>query len=427
MQSLVQQSGYRRAIPPPRLVLQSATQHQAACTHLTVTRLFGLVRCQVCAKIPRIGWVYACTQDHEQELCHVVTFLAANCLPDASAYEIHMRLSEAGLPPCEAHHLEQPLSEGMAAYDLAPWISKAVDDGHYTAEQVETIKAQKRGVREMIAKAEEELDSSSSSSKESHVSAYTRSTSSEEAVPYNHNNLQENKTSSGEAADHPCSASHKQKTYPSVHSICHARICHQCRTTFRERASVSIDEVILQDPRLIREDELGNRPLSDANVLKNLMSRRLRRVRQAISDGKGGVSAFENMSIGAEWGTSQLEENQGRDEDSVEDSFEKALEEAKAPVRHGLTTGVQQTRYPQPEGFGAAGRSTGHSISYSNMMGQDKDTNNDSQMLLARNTHLPDIAEDVEGPEDGEVEVEDGIAVTEEGVSNSAADIILQG
>jgi hypothetical protein len=36
----------------------------AQCTHLTMTRLYG-IRCQVCLREGSFGWVYRCTQDRE--------------------------------------------------------------------------------------------------------------------------------------------------------------------------------------------------------------------------------------------------------------------------------------------------------------------------------------------------------------------------
>lgn len=46
--------------------------------------------------------------------------------------------------------------------------------------------------------------------------------------------------------------------------------------------------------------------------------------------------------------------------------------------------------------------------------------------MIAVDTPLPDTARDIEDLHNGEVDVEDGVVVTEEGVGMSAADITMQ-
>jgi hypothetical protein len=46
--------------------------------------------------------------------------------------------------------------------------------------------------------------------------------------------------------------------------------------------------------------------------------------------------------------------------------------------------------------------------------------------MIAANTPLPDAADSADDLPDGGVKVEDGIAVTEEGIGMSTADIIIQ-
>lgn len=48
----------------------------AGCTHMTVTRLYGAnATCSVCRRPGAFGWVYLCTQDHEDVLEHAVADL----------------------------------------------------------------------------------------------------------------------------------------------------------------------------------------------------------------------------------------------------------------------------------------------------------------------------------------------------------------
>lgn len=47
-------------------------------------------------------------------------------------------------------------------------------------------------------------------------------------------------------------------------------------------------------------------------------------------------------------------------------------------------------------------------------------------LMVAINTPLPDAAADVEDLRDGEVEVEDGLTVTEEGIVMGTADVAMQ-
>lgn len=111
---------------PPRLLRQTKSDGnlcyrdpQELCTHTTMTRMVdphGILRCESCDKRPEFGWLYVCTQDSD----------ARQAVQDTTTPKSATALTK-----------RQPLS---------PWIIKAIEDGHYTKDEVATILQQRAQV-----------------------------------------------------------------------------------------------------------------------------------------------------------------------------------------------------------------------------------------------------------------------------------------
>lgn len=73
--------------PPPPAPVRRIAQ----CTHLTMDRMYGENKCNICGRIPSLGWLYTCRQDHQlgsREDLHEVTDYA----PDEHDYfDVMMR------------------------------------------------------------------------------------------------------------------------------------------------------------------------------------------------------------------------------------------------------------------------------------------------------------------------------------------------
>ena len=362
--------------------------HQAACTHISVTRLFGsCVTCQVCRRNPKIGWVYACTQDHEGDL------------------------PETGLfAPCTSPEPKIPISEEPASTMLSPWIQKAIDEGHYTEKEIEILKAQKLAVRDAIAKAEEALLKSSITAQPSQKSPF--------ASPIDLSQTKEPPAQAFEGNDQQI-----PRTPIRVALVCHARICHACRTTFHERSTTPLNNMLKSTPREIPEWELKNRRISDVDLVKELGGRRLRRVNRTITDIRSSDSPDvilyddEEEELG----------NIGCDDpkhDVVPHDVEGMSTSQNGEANQ--VTATEDTEDAQMESIhkvAPASRSMlfSRGRSYAQVL-----ANVNGAVPLSDGMSLPQIAEDVEGSEGDGVEVDGGVALTEEGIFNNAADIITQ-
>ncbi|KKY21129.1 hypothetical protein UCRPC4_g03825 [Phaeomoniella chlamydospora] len=359
--------------------------HQAACTHLTVTRLYGpYVTCNLCKKTPKIGWV-----------------------PSLSG---------------------KPLSEQPETNQLSPWIKEAIKNGHYTSEQVQMLIQQKQDVRNIISLAEERCLSTITGQRSSphlQASTFSESTVLSTDVALSLSKVLSNENEAPERQTSFHAWDRVKQDYPirqlPLEPICHARICHRCRMTFKDRAYTSLGDVLGPAPKFTAQHELDNRRLSDSNIVKGIGGRRLRRVVTTIADHRRMTNA--NNILGHEQQDHSMNRQTPNDEedhfydtystgDNYEHSFndiengnEIAGRENQSESDHEPTASRWK---PFPRETADIAPPTGH------------------HTYMGISASLPDIAEDPEVSEGGEVEVENGLAVTEEGVSSSAADIILQ-
>ena len=387
----------------PRQLPTPPSQHQAACTHLTVTRLFGpCVRCQYCHRTPKIGWVYACTQDHDGNLPEIGLFT-----------------------PCTAPDPKMPVSEEPASSTLSPWIQKAIEQGQYTEAEVERLEAQKRAVRDAIAKVEENLAASSRSSEQSYDGFSTTATETQlDPLRQVSSHSDEEKTNNPPMRGFDGVSDQHPRSVQRISPVCHARICHTCRTSYRERALLPLDNILESVFKPIPQFELNNRRVSDTNVINGIMYRRLRREKRTITDlGRSpipmnGYSEASYEEVGTPEDMEVTEARMVHHNDGVQDEWHE-----NAPLD-------AITDESSDDGTGAMGSYAQFSRSMM-LCRRRQDTqaleNGEVQQAhVGAGSPLPDIAEDFEGSEDGEVVVQDGLAVTEEGISNHTADIITQ-
>ena len=121
---------------------------RAACTHVHMTRLYGPFKCAHCGLIPSCRWVYRCTKDYggqlppwEDQGAPRTSVLEDNKDPGAT---------NTG----EGSRAELENVEAGEDVKLKPWMEKAISGGHYSPEQVEILKSQKRRVKDAIRDSE---------------------------------------------------------------------------------------------------------------------------------------------------------------------------------------------------------------------------------------------------------------------------------
>ncbi|EZF29784.1 hypothetical protein H101_06564 [Trichophyton interdigitale H6] len=118
---------------------------RAECTHVCASRVLDTERsfcCVRCGVSKKVRWVYVCTEDEDRALSD--GFIRG--------------LAETGSDlPSEAQQQQQEFE-----LPLNDWMSKAIADGHYTEEEVATLKQQRaavlEGMRRKATRREEERE-----------------------------------------------------------------------------------------------------------------------------------------------------------------------------------------------------------------------------------------------------------------------------
>jgi CRISPR/Cas system-associated protein Cas10 (large subunit of type III CRISPR-Cas system) len=101
------------------------------CTHLDMDRVYGRDQlCYVCGREPPIGFLYQCKQDCHTQSLHDILEQENDCQIEVVKSDTRLQLEWAGL------------SESIIL---------TAEKGHYTAEQLEKLKAQKRELRQIIS------------------------------------------------------------------------------------------------------------------------------------------------------------------------------------------------------------------------------------------------------------------------------------
>ncbi|GAB1210397.1 hypothetical protein APSETT445_009189 [Aspergillus pseudonomiae] len=219
---------------------QSAIR-QHRCHHSVIERQFCIDRmetCNSCGRRPFLGWLYLCVED-------------TSGFSDA-------------LDP-----INGPF--------LSPWILKAMEDGRYTTEQKEIVIHQKLNV---VRTAERERGPVPPplSMLYAERSAQTGHNQDDPWVELVEDVSQRDESASrtGESAvrlDHPEQTSqllqHPHPALPCTFKAC--RFCERRHGNLEERTWISLNE-ICNDPSIPPPDswELLERPVSDANILRNL-------------------------------------------------------------------------------------------------------------------------------------------------------------
>ncbi|KAL9617115.1 MAG: hypothetical protein Q9160_008058 [Pyrenula sp. 1 TL-2023] len=224
----------------------------------------------------------------------------------------------------------------------------------------------------------------------------------------------------------------------SVYPPCNFITCPTCRPTYRERAVLPLNQVLQSEPSHLPEvprEELKNRRISDLRVVQRLGLARWLQSRRSIIDQMSGSE-------------SEINPPSNSSQSAVDSSNQPVAEDTNQGKQHKWVDRWHKTFGKIADPSKGASHSQSHSVSgradevdvpirsmllkrrrkISSPVPADAETSNLREAMyynLGVNTPLPGGADDTEHIEGSEVEVEDGVAVTEEGVTLSAADIIM--
>ncbi|KAL8670971.1 MAG: hypothetical protein Q9168_004519 [Polycauliona sp. 1 TL-2023] len=390
----------------PSPVIPSIQSRRAACTHLTMERLYGDFECMVCHSPSRWGWLYSCTQDEQEDLLLQPT---RNSIPSKPAWTA----------------------------DLAPWIQNAIVLGHYTAEQVEKMVAQRQKVLDTVAASEAHFKKIQSASNRSSVrkstSTTTTTTTSADAslhlpIPTIQEVVQVSPDPIRQSIDQ--STPTKARIFP----YCRYRACQICRPSYRDRTWQVFEDVFtakLLPPALYDVDV--DRPLSRLDLVRNIGTRKARPRRPPLR-------TLDSMAL---YGMNKQGRMVPNDEKASNLEPDGTLASDVSDERTELDSkGFRDSVKRAFKGMLISNRKReSWSSKYSKRSARNMDIpENDeaefdlglwkqmSEELLREAAAVPlpgHEGKDGLEAEDDEVEVQDGMAVTEEAVETGTADVIM--
>ena len=321
----------RPKLTPPQVVPQPATSQRASragppasatrrpqCTHMTMNRLYGEHTCQMCGKVPNIGWVYACKQDELLGCRHTLT--------DSENLPV---VADSG----DYFEAQAKVAESLGT---STSVIKQMRDGEYSFDQMETLLQQRRHVIDVIKRAESGPSVQSTppspqgSASKSHLPSENAITSvGVTAAP----TVQQVGVSSlpmtpaGTPANTPAeSASNTptKKIKTVKKSTCNFQVCHACRPFLRDRLPMSFEPVLNNEMPAVTEDEIAKLPFLDPGVTRNLGLRQGLQDLSAIqTEGCPNIAMHQADGYGEEtstdWTPTTTSDSQG-ESDSLEDA-----------------------------------------------------------------------------------------------------------
>ena len=266
---------------PSQLTLSSKTKvpsfatRRAACTHLTMDRLYGDFTCHVCSRYPSLGWVYCCTQDEIPE-----TPVTPDSISEPSGSPQHVNdsggdadvVNNPSMSPPAVNEDSRSAEESivMPTARLSPWVDKAIQDGHYTPEQIVKLRAQKQHVvdtaKAAIHQFEQSQTNNTNCSPQTPTTLQSMDMSSQ--LPFPVINEAPRPTVTKVPSAKVASA---RQTNSRMFPFCKFCACHVCRPNHRERTWQHFDEIFEADydiPFIHYEDR--NRPLASRSIMSTI-------------------------------------------------------------------------------------------------------------------------------------------------------------
>ena len=400
-------------------------QRRMACTHLTMEREYGDYRCVLCRRIPNIGWIYKCTQDEAEMNIGEQDPDRGN---DGGAADLHSSW------PAKVDTDGTTKAETRSVAQLSPWVEKAILEGHYTHEQELILRKQKQNVNDKIAEAmqhftETEAEASASSQ---HLQL-SPSVDANSYLPFPVINQVNDASNTKLPPSNPIPTA-------SLFPFCEHRACHSCRSTFRDRTWQHFDAIFEGSPSPVIDFSIDNRPLSSPLIVATIGTHEPKPRRQ-----RPLMHTFDSMGLMRPRSGKRTLETATSNSDDIADPRE---EESKG-LRHTIKRAFREMLTSRRDSVASASRSSSSTNTATARPSREasrrsrlrKETPvddseeydlglwkeaNDKLLSEASHVKLPghDGHDGLDAQAD-EVEVQDGVAVTEEGVDTGTADVIM--
>lgn len=354
-----------------------------------------------------------CTQDDWQD-----TQTKKDSIASASI-EQEAEINEQAIPDNNVAEPLAPLTR------LNPWVQKAIRQAQYTPEQIVVLRAQRQKVIDAIAAAEGYIEAHEKGSSATIRSPSPTTAPSIDADP----SLPETTLAAFLKVQEPepSSAVAVPTARPSLFPYCKLQYCQNCRPTFRDRAWMTFEDAETKaDQELEMDFKRDNRPISHPNHVRMLGMPKASRPRPPLCSFHGFKRYSTNLAR-----QSNLNNQQNYRFENTPYSSDLA-DQRTEPESKGFRDGVKRAF----RGMLMHRRRSTSTTSSLNTRTREDDASewdvglwrdlNDELLHEASNVRLPGHdGMDGLGSEEGEIEVEEGVAVTEEGVDLGMADVIM--
>lgn len=364
------------------------THRRAACTHMRIERVYGRNKCPSCHRVPDFGWLYQCMEDHD---CPPPAEMTAAPEP-LKGGPTEISFFAPPIPP-----LKLPIESIANKLSANP----RVNISDYTAEHVELLAVQRAIVTETIIKTRRDVEAEAPMSYHRFV-----------GLP--------------------------EPPVPSPFTRCSWRSCHNCRPSSVERSYISLDTALVSDfGHISLANTVADRRVSDARIVRKLG---LRQPPARWADNEGWASDSSDGAILRGSDDGDLASKGFRA--SIRKAFRGMLlnrskyASGTVAAENGLAAPTDGEASPPTEQTAAI-----EAVEDSDDDDDDDDSDDfDIDLWVQLNDELLEVASSVRLPEhEGEVEelegtgfgaepvdVEGGVAVTEEAVEEQTADILTQ-
>ncbi|KAL8794600.1 MAG: hypothetical protein Q9195_002796 [Heterodermia aff. obscurata] len=400
-------------------------QRRMACTHITMEREYGDYRCMICRRIPNIGWIYKCTQDEAEMKIGEQNLRGGN---EGGATD----LLSSWLAEADADGTTNV--ETRSVTQLSPWVEKAILEGHYTHEQEFMLRKQKQNVNDKISAAMQQFtETEAEASSSSHQVQQSPSVDANSYLPFPVINQ----------VNHPSNASlFPSKSIPAAKALpfCEHRACHSCRSTFRDRTWQSFDALFAAPSPPAIDFAVDNRPLSSPLIMAAIGKRQPKPRRQ-----RPLMQNFDSMGLmRPRSGKRTLDTAISHSDDLADPS-----DEENKGLRHTIKRAFREMLMSRRDSVASTNRSSGSTTTTTARPSRETSRRSrlrkeaavddleeyDLGLWKEANDRILREASQVKLPghdgHDGldaqaeEVDVPDGVAVTEEGVDTGTADVIM--
>ncbi|KAF2161359.1 hypothetical protein M409DRAFT_28094 [Zasmidium cellare ATCC 36951] len=259
-------SAIQQVLPAPSTTTtpQKTTRHAMSrrpqCTHIYMNRVHGDLTCNMCGRIPEVGWVYACQQDRLPG--------QYDPLPDVDAVPVTV--------PDDSNYFDARAR--VAEYlHMSPSVIKGIRAGDYDIDQVEKLIKQRekviRTINEQEVRLKEGSGSVSATSSPHNIITSVGSTAPAE-------NCRNSTALPMSPAGTPANTPHDShattpvkgdgESTPRFKYNCTFQVCHACRPFFLDRMYISFESAFNGEGPSAPPQECQGLRVADARIISKI-------------------------------------------------------------------------------------------------------------------------------------------------------------